>query len=469
MQKKKQPRKHSAAASLCITFLLCVLSAEGVMLVRQAFRGENRPIHAVQSPRETDAKLEYLAHFRNTEPPARITAALNAELDTAYADYLAGQTAYADTADTIRAIRAFGIGAVTAHADSLLTAAKKTENARQAFSAAQKAAQRQDYAEAVRQYRLVTDDAPDCAPAAKDALPDAEAKLREQALAAAAEQDASADYDAEIAELEQALAVLPDDSALLAAKQQAAEKRADTLRHTAMQNARTAADLGRFSDAFAALTQGLADLPEDELLQFAQQNLRTRYLLFVQEETAALADQGRTAEAGSLLTEAERLLPGEPLLQTVRQNLTAYQPQKLSALTAGSFNEFFTAEQTLRDNSGKEYPADGNLFYSYDGALTGRRISSADFTVDGQYDTLTLTAAPLASYSAEHGVMLEIYGDNKLLRACPFDKDSAAITLTADITGVKTVKLRITPSGMPDLQHAGLLITNGSVRKTGRS
>lgn len=460
-------QQHRKAKSVCIAVLFCLLAAECTALVQQYRSGPRGPIRAVENHRETDAKAEYLMHTRGNAAPARLAGALQRELDAALSAYRAGTASYEETTAAIRALQSLGEETLTGQAERALQTAAQIESARQAYAAAQKAEQSGRDDEAIRQYRLVTDDAPACYQAAKAALPAAEARFRDAALAAAEQSDADADYAAEIAGLEQALETLPDDGALLSAYTKAVTRRTYTLRHTAMQKARSSADNGTYSDAFAALGEGLSALPDDELLLFAKQNLRARYLLYVKEQTAKLADENRLNEAGALLSEAETLFPGTAELQAVRQNLNAYQPQKLSVLEAGEPNEWFRAEQTLTDRRGKEYTADGNLYYSFDQALTGRRSASAEFALDGQYNLLTLTAAPLASYTAENSVILEIYGDGRLLTSFPFDRDAAALHTKTDVTGVKTLRLRVYPLGVSDLQNAGVLVADGAVRKAG--
>ena len=180
-----------------------------------------------------------------------------------------------------------------------------------------------------------------------------------------------------------------------------------------------------------------------------------------------LADQDKTAEAEALLKEAQALLPDTPQLQTLRQTLDGYRPQKLSLMNTGEFVEFFKAEEPLTDRRGSTYPADGNLYYSYDGAQTGRRASSGEFQLNGQFSLLSLTAAPLKSFTAENSVILEICGDGKLLRSFPFDRDAAALQVKVDVSGVNTLRLRVYPISMPDLEHAGILIADASLRKAG--
>lgn len=460
-------QQHRKAKSVCIAVLFCLLAAECTVLVQQYRSGPRGPIRAVENHRETDAKAEYLMHSRGSAAPARLAGALQRELDAALSAYRAGTASYEETTAAIRALQSLGEETLTGQAERALQTAAQIESARQAYAAAQKAEQAGRDAEAIQQYRLVTDDDPACYQAAKDALPAAEVRLRNAALAKAEQSDAEADFAAEIEGLEQALETLPDDGALLSAYTQAVLRHTYTIRHSVMQKARISADNGTYTDAFSALAEGLSALPDDELLQFARQNLRARYLLYVQEQTEQLADGNKLNEAGALLSEAETLFPGTAELQAVRQNLNAYQPQKLSALEAGEPNEWFRAEQTLTDRRGKEYTADGNLYYSFDQALTGRRSASAEFALDGQYNLLTLTAAPLASYTAENSVILEIYGDGRLLTSFPFDRDAAALHTKTDVTGVKTLRLRVYPLGVSDLQNAGVLVADGAVRKAG--
>ncbi len=466
-RKKQAPSGRKNAGSVCIAVLLCVLAAECVLLVQQHRDRPFGALRAVQTERITDPKTVYLTHFRGDAPNAQILDALLAETDKLYADYCAGRTSYAKAAAKLRSMKTLGAEDVTARAEKHLAAMEKTEASRQALAAAQKVEQSGDDAGAIRQYRLVTQADAEAYRTAKDALSAAENRLRTKALADAAEAAAAAEYDTALDVLTQALTVLPGDETLTAAQHQTADRRALTVRHTAMQRARIAADQNQYPEAFAALNGALEALPGDTLLEFVRQNLTARYLQFVPEQAVTLADQGKTEQADALLKEAQALFPDTPQLQTLRQTLDGYKPQKLSLMQNGELVEFYKAEEQLTDRRGSTYPADGNLYYSYDGAQTGRRSSSGEFQLDGQYSLLTLTAAPLQSYTAENSVILEIYGDGKLLRSFPFDRDTAALHVQADVSGVRTLRLRVYPISAPDLEHAGILIADAAVRKAG--
>ena len=359
-RQKQAPSGRRTAGSVCIALLLCVLAAECVLLVKQHRDRPFGAIRAVQTARITDPKILYLTHFRGDASGEQILGALLSELDQRFADYKAGRTSFADTAAEIRSLKTLGAAEVTARADKYLAAAEKTEASRQALAAAQNAEQSGDDAGAIRQYRMVTQVDAEAYRTAKDALAAAENRLRTQALAEAAE--AGTDYDTALTALEHALDVLPGDEALTGAQHQTAERRAVTVRHTAMQASRIAADQCRYPDAFAALDKALEALPEDTLLVFARQNLAARYLQYVPEQGVKLADQDKTAEAEALLKEAQALLPDTPQLQTLRQTLDGYRPQKLSLMNTGEFVEFFKAEVPLTDRRGSTYPADGNLY-----------------------------------------------------------------------------------------------------------
>ena len=137
----QQPKKRKTAGSVCIAVLFCMLAAECTALVMQLRSGPRGTVSAVQNVRETDPKVQYLMHARGSAAPERLTEALRGALDAAYSDYLAGNTLYAEAASAIRSLGTIGGDTLDAQAMEYLAAVEKTEAARQAYAAAQKAEQ----------------------------------------------------------------------------------------------------------------------------------------------------------------------------------------------------------------------------------------------------------------------------------------------------------------------------------------
>ena len=463
---KQSKKRRNHVINFCIPLLLCTIVAESALLIRQERTLHPPVFRALDTRRQMHAAADYLAHYRGTEPPDDLMRQLSAELDAVCADYRAGNADFDTALHAVQAAKGLQIPALTTQADTAETALKRTEHARQTFANAVSAAQKQDDAEAIRLYRSIPTNEPELYQQAQTALSEVTAHYRETVLAQAAGYVQDADYDAAAEALDQALNVLKNDAELQKARDHTALLRTVTLRHKAMLNARLSADRNSFADAFAALGQGLQALPDDPLLGFVRRNLSAQYLRTLKLQTEALAQQGKITEAAQMLTDAEQLLPEAadriaPLMQAV----SAYQPQKLSVLKSRNFIEWTAAEQSLTDRQGTEYPADGNLYYTYDGTHTGRQSASGEFSLGGSYSTLSLTAAPLRSFAAEKGVVLEIYGDGKLLRAYPIGKDSAPQKIRTDVSGVGWLRICVKPSGSPDLQSAGVLIAGGTVSK----
>lgn len=461
-------------------WLLCILllggiAAEGALLHRRmsakppADTAESEPVRdpvhelteALRCADYDTAALLLAADFADTAPPAEAAALLQSQADEAYAAYTAG-ISEADTAlAALRRILAMGLDEVNAYVTPLSEEIRLHEAALSCQKTAAAYASAGDYPKAMAQYALIPKTERTLYAEAQAQIAACAEQLRTETAAAAEEALRTEDYTTAETLLKTAMQYLPEADDLQAQLDRITQRKQSAAIHAALLSARRSLDAHDYTEALTALEA----LPQTEEAQHIAASYRALYLLRLQTDTMTLLHQGDTDAAAALLAEAEQLVPDAAELAVLQAELVTYLPVALSAQETGELIDFVQADSPLTDTHGTEYSAEnGNLYCSYDGTLTGRRSSSAEFHINGGYSLLTLTAAPLETFSAD-AVLLEISGDGRQIEAYTLTGKTGALPITLNITGVQTLRIRVLPIGQEDLRSAGVIIAEANVRK----
>lgn len=473
-QAKKRTISSRGLLLLCIPLLLAGIAAEGVFLLRrpeQPVAGlsqqssvrdpEHELTDALRGGDYDAAELLLETDFFDVPVPEQAVQMLTEQAAAVHAAYLDG-TADADTAEAaLRRFLAMDIPALTDAAAPLLEEVRLHEAALSCQKLAAAYAAAGDHQKAMEQYDLIPKTERELYADAQTQIAACAAEYQAETAAEAEAFLAAADYAAAESLLKKALQIVPEAADLQALLERSEQRQQAEVLHTVMQSARSSFDAGAYTDAFAALRT----LPESTEAVHIAESYRTMYLLHLQTDTMKLLRRGEWEAAAAQIAEAEQLFPDASEPAALRTELAAYLPVTLSALEAGEQSDFMQAEAALTDCCGTEYTAeDGNLYDSYDGDLTGRKRSSAEFQTNGLYSVLTLTAAPMATFSAD-AVLLEISGDGKKIELYTVTRETGALHIELDITGVQTLRIQVMPFGRDDLRNAGVIFAEGTVRK----
>jgi hypothetical protein len=355
--------------------------------------------------------------------------------------------------------------AVTEPAKSILEAIRLHEAARSIIVQAERCAAQEDYPNAIENFGRVPKTETALYAQAQARIEECRALFRTQTAEKANLAYAEGDYQTAVLTLNDALQTLSDDRELTELLNAILTSERTSLRRDLLLEAGTLYGKGDYSGAFSKLY----DLPEplsgDELLASAAANYRQKYLRELPYTVNDMLQNGDFSAAEACVNETEILFPDAEALPELRSLIAGYQPQKLSALEISDFSDFAAAESALTDISGNVYDANGNLYCSYDGDASGRQSSSGTFLTNGQYNRLTLTAAPLSGFDPSRTVFLEICADGKKLEHYTFTAETGVLHIRLDISGAKKITFRILPAGTDDLRNTALLLADGTVSK----
>ena len=475
MAKQRSNHRKKNRFLLCAALLLlCGIGAEGVLLYRRAAQPAESSAAEGQPVRDPAAELtdalrreDYAAAeelLRNdvsgASVPEEAVQLLTDRAKAVCADYDAEKISFTDANTALQAIMKPEIPAVREAVQPMREELRLREAARTCYRKAADLAAAGEYQKAAAQYRLIPKTETALYADAQEQIGICMKRLQAETEAEAEAMIAAGEYDAAAELLQKALLDLPEAQDLQEQLDAAAKKQQAAALHEHLKAARIRFDAKDYPAAFAALRE-LPELPETPHIMQSYQKM---YQLRLQTETLALLEAGKLEEAESMIAEAEEILPKRELPAQLRTELAAYMPVQLSALEAGEFADFSLSETALTDAAGTEYPADGNLYLTYDGDLTGRQRSSGEFRTNGQYSHLSLTAAPKDDFSAEF-VFLEISGDGKQLETYAVSKENGVLHIDLDITGIQLLRLRVQPYRQEDLRNSGVILAEGTVRK----
>ena len=489
--RRRRDRMIRRGLWISLPVFICCLAAEGLVLSRrfrsaaeaQGDAGSSVSESIQTEPADPDAALrkavetedfiaaKQLLDLRDPDDavPADITAALTAKPQQLYDAYQAGERDADSVSAALRSLMLLDIPEVTAAVKPKLEALRVREAAAELQRAAQQLAAAGDYESAIDTYRKIPKSEKDLFANAETQVIALQGKCRQNALelASVAVNSDEPDYAAALAALQEALRLLPEDIELTAETVRITELRDHELRADVLRTAALEFADGHYQQAFGAFI-GLPDsMQNDETLTAAKNSYYSRWLRLVPRRVALLLQRGDYEAAEALAGEAEQIAPEADMISGLRTQLAAYQPCGLADAENTDMRDFYAAESDLTDCAGNTYPAaGGNLYHSYDGAMTGRKVSSAEFRTDGQYAVFTVDAAPLSGFDADRTVYVRISGDGRMLEQYALTAKSGSLHISQSISGVELLSISVVPSGTEDLRNTGVIFANGSLRQS---
>lgn len=474
-QPEKQQQKRRMLLLLCIVLLLCGIGAEGYLLIRRAESGiftiRRDPaaelLEAVQSGDYTGAKIIRLTDFPEGEVPENVTKKLTEQAQAIRDTYFAGQTDAETAKALMQQITDLEIPAATEAVKPLSEEIRLHEMWLALIRKANASYEAGDYAEAFKQYRKLPKDDKSLYPYYKEQEAHASIYLTLQTMEDVADAEKQNDYDTAVSLIENIIRIYgkkvdfwDDELAGIRARQQQYQY------SEACRNARIFYDSGEYAAAFDAL-RSLPDAvretyPAEDTLQSYQDS----YFRILPVTVQNLLDAGETEQAEQLAGEAAALFPDAEEIAALQDQIRSAVPQELIAFDEPVLSDFTQSDTALTGSDGKTYQSEtGNLYYSYDGAQSGRKNCTAEFRIGGGYGRLTLTAVPQKDFDRDTTVLLEISDGKKELETYAISRKTGALHIDLDITGAERLLLRIRPSaGAEDLRNAGVIIADAIVK-----
>ena len=460
---------------LCIVLLLCGIGAEGYLLIRRAESGiftiRRDPaaelLEAVQSGDYTGAKIIRLTDFPEGEIPENVTKKLTEQAQARRDAYFAGQTDAKTAKALMQQITDLEIPAATEAVKPLSEEIRLHEMWLALIRKANASYEAGDYAEAFKLYGKLPKDDKSLYPYYKEQEAHASINMTLQTMEDVADAEKRNDYDTAVSLIENIIRIYSGKGGLWEEVLSDVTQRQQQYQYTeACRNARIFYDSGEYAAAFDAL-RSLPDAvretyPAEDTLQSYQDS----YFRILPVTVQNLLDAGETEQAEQLAGEAAALFPDAEEIAALQDQIRSAVPQELIAFGEPVLSDFTQSDTALTGSDGKTYQSEtGNLYYSYDGAQSGRKNCTAEFRIGGGYGRLTLTAVPQKDFDRDTTVLLEISNGKKELETYAISRKTGALHIDLDITGAERLLLRIRPSaGAEDLRNAGVIIADAIVR-----
>ncbi len=363
-QKKPPMSKGKKALLIIIAVLIVVLGAGGYI----GFRYITGPVFKIDralKKGDYDAALDAYRDDDSGKAAEKMVSAVTERIGKLKEDYLSGAKDYATVTAELDTIEAMKISELT----ETIRAAKENLKALNASSAAYDTAEalykKEDYAGALENYKkVIPEDTKYNDAMAK--IADATKKYRDKELAKAAEYTKAKNYASAIAELENALTVLKDDTELtkqleLYKKDQASQNKQDTLA-----DALQAADAGNYQAAIQTLLAARAQFENDADIEGALKTYSDAYRSKVTAAADGYLRDSDYAKAIAALEDALKTLPDDAALkEKLNQCKQAQQNQSISEIRsqAQAQREEGNYEAAIRTLQGaaEKYPDDADV------------------------------------------------------------------------------------------------------------
>lgn len=470
----KKLRRNRIILLLCLVLLLCGIGAESYLLIQRAENGiltlQRDPaaelLAAVEAGDFDSAHLICITDFPDGDVPESVSEKLIAQAQASRDAYFSEQTDAETAKAQVQSLISIGIPAVTKAAEPIEEEIRTREMRMTQIQKANASYEAGDYADAFKQYRKLPEDDKSLYPYYKEQEEQASMHLTAQTLEDVAAAEKQNDYDTAVSLIENVIRIYGGKVEFWEAMLSGVTQRQQQYQYLeACRNARIFFDSGEYAKAFDALRSLPDTLYEALPVADTLQSHRDTYFRILPMILQHLLADGDTEQAAQLAEEAGALFPDAEEVSSLLDQIRQAMPKELISFGEPELSDFTQTDTALKGADGKTYQSGtGNLYYSYDGALSGRKISSAVFQLDGDFSKLTLTALPMERFAEDMTVLLEISGDQKEIETYAISRKSGVLHIDLDITGTKVLQISVKPAaGAEDLRNVGVIIADAKV------
>ena len=301
----------------------------------------------------------------------------------------------------------------------------------------------EDYANAIVQYRKVSEKDTINYEASKKRLEDAIKGYRVKVANEAAGYAEQEDYVSALTVLETALNILPNDPEITQKKNKYSADNAKKIKKDALTKATEYAKEKDFKNAI--LTIRAAQTGENEFdaeLQSALANYEKKYVDAVIAQADALIAKRDYNGALTALSEANEFLPDNEELEDKYTEVDENKPVSLSTIKVFNGEEGGWNEGSPVDSFGVTYTELSNFFiFSRSNQL--RHSTYKEFRLYGKYKTLTGKCVPHEDMGTDGSCTVHIYADEKPVQTITVKRKTDLIEFNADIEGADYLKVVI--------------------------
>lgn len=310
-------------------------------------------------------------------------------------------------------------------------------DSRTAFAEAETLYNKQDYAGSITQYRKVIKDDANYEKSQQQ-IEAASQAYRGSVLEQADSLMVSKSYDEALDIMNEALAILPDDTAIMQKIADCNNAKTEYIRTQALSQAQASVGQNDYAAAFATLADALDQLPDDTQLQNS--------LKYYQDEFASKAIENAETAFGSshncdaaldILNSALGILPGD---QTLLGAVVYYE-----SLVVWLKDLSYSDTDGLVYDDSSTMDAQNNVYkhsYSVDGSYVD--VFYAEYQINGEYKKFEgVCAIPSDMGGTATSKYFEVYGDGELLfTSKTMTGNASPVPFSIDISGVKVLRIQ---------------------------
>lgn len=298
-----------------------------------------------------------------------------------------------------------------------------------------------DFAEAIRNYRLVIEEDASHA-AAIEKLADAVSQYRDEILSKATEYANAELYTDAIALLNESLEFIPNDTKITEQIRIYEKNNADQLKADALDIAADYAKSGDYLNACKALNTVMKSQTTDAELVSAYNRYSNQYAAQIIGEADEKVTEQDFDGAISILKVALKELPGNTKLSGKLDEVEAKSPISITSLTAINSDEWGQWNAGIAaDPFGNDYTNACN--YVQVKATNGIK-PYAEYRLYGKYTILTGIVAPHADYKEASVCCIQVYADDKLVYTSPeITRKSDAVTFEINVAGAEYIRFEV--------------------------
>lgn len=435
-KEKKKMSKGKKALVIILTVLIILVVGTGTLGVLYLTSSGQKIVRALDKG-DYNAALSIYNEDVDGDAGGMLVLTLKNRLNQTKDSYVAGTIEYEVANLEVSAIEKMNISAIADTVKEVKTTIANLNSSRTSFNTAETMFGKEDYAGAIENYKKVIEDDTNYE-AAKSKLATAIEKYRAVRLEAAANFVTEGSYTKAIAELENALKVIPDDVKI---SEQLTVYRNEYAVHMKEDAINTAADYAGkedYANAISSIQTAMKDNEDDAELKALLDEYSNKYVSAVVAKVDELTGKKNYTEAISTLEAALKVLPGNESLKTKLDAVKAKQPVALSTLTpingGWEWNEGVPTDPFQNTYTNV---TNFKIFYGeYEDTY------SAEYRLYGKYKTLTGSAVSHADITENGNSQIKIYADEKLVYTSPsIVRKTDLFDFVADVSGADYVKI----------------------------
>lgn len=298
-------------------------------------------------------------------------------------------------------------------------------------------------------------------------LQEAVAIYSDDALSKASAYANVGDYKMACSILENALQVVPANSALTAELASYQETIKDQLRSSTLEAVEGSIAENDYPTAIQTLSDALEELSSDIELNALFEKYKSKYRdMIIAQADEALENDGYEA-AISVVNQGLLILNGDAVLLKAIENYETYKPVLISELRVLSADSTFINEDPHEDVFGNVYQESLTACISYTTSFGSLKEDEfIELYVGGEYSTFSGVLAPhYFKYAPNNVVRVNIYGDGNLLGTYDITSNTLPIEYKIDIKNVEIIRIAFAPKSTPSWEHCYLIFGNPAVSR----